>query len=388
LDGFKKVNDTLGHAAGDEVLIETAKRLHKAVGQSDLVARLGGDEFAIIFNGYGSNAAVIKVLDKIIQAMGRPFNTNPHEAFLGVSIGVSNYPEHGEDYATLLKKADTAMYYVKQNGKNSYKIYEEEKEDSNLTLKTGVYKGIQEGQFFLDFQPQFDMQGTIIGAEALMRWDSPEFGTISPEIFIPIVEEAGLMTYLGTWAMRYACHQMGEFRKVKPDFVLSVNVSPIQFEGDALDEFVLSALAEGNIPSESIVLEVPEAVLVASKDKIEQRMSVLCKRGVRFSIDDFGLGMSSLTQLTKLPVHTLKIGKAFLKAIESEASPKFEVEKRFIAALVKLAHSVDLKCVAEGVETKTQLEFLSVCGCDYVQGYLLGKPISGDALVKLLKENR
>lgn len=385
LDGFKKVNDTFGHAIGDAVLIETTRRLQKILGPDDVLARLGGDEFVILFRKRPASVAK-DVLAKVLLAVARPYDTAPHNAYLGVSIGLAEYPAHGDDYSTLLKNADTAMYFAKNAGKNQVSVYTPSEVNADFSIRAAIHRGIQQGEFFMEFQPQFDRSRKLIGAEALMRWNSHEFGRVPPDQFIAVAEEAGLMPFLGKWALRYACHQLRLFQQQLPGFVMSVNVSPVQFSADDFDTMVLDAIAEAHIPPHTLILEITESTLMKSQEHTERALAALKSRGVRFSIDDFGTGFSSLAYLTRLPVSSIKIDKAFVRAIESPTSAG-GTDQRLVTAMISLAHSIDLRVVAEGVETEGQFDFLQNSACDLYQGYLLGKPLAADVLHKLLHQD-
>jgi diguanylate cyclase (GGDEF)-like protein len=380
LDGFKKVNDTYGHAMGDQVLVETTKRLTKLLGPSDVMARLGGDEFVLLFNDKDAQAAQ-QALKTVLLAVARPYDTAPHNAYLGVSIGVAEYPQHGDDYSMLLKNADTAMYYSKNAGKNRVTVFTLTEANVDFSIKAAIHDGIQEGEFYMEYQPQYDMQRQLVGAEALMRWTNRNLGRVAPDQFIPIVEEAGLMPFLGKWALRYACQQLKKFHALVPDFVMSVNVSPVQFGSDNFDQQVLEVIQETGIDPSRLILEITESTLMSSQEKTERALARLREQGVRFSIDDFGTGFSSLSYLTRLPVSSIKIDKAFVTAM-GETSTALSSDKKLITAMINLAHSIDLKVVAEGVETDTQFDFLKAAGCNLIQGYLTGKPMSADALTR------
>lgn len=382
LDGFKKVNDTFGHAIGDAVLIETTRRLTKLIGPDDMLARLGGDEFVIVLVSTDAEQAASR-LSSVLLAVARPFDTAPHNAYLGVSIGITEYPTHGSDYSTLLKNADMAMYQAKNGGKNRISIYVESNDSVDFSIRAAIHRGIHEGEFYLEFQPQYDINRRLVGAEALMRWTSGSFGRMAPDKFIPIVEESGLMSFLGRWALRYACHQLRTFHELMPDFIMSVNVSPIQFGGDGFDGEVLEAIAEAGVDPARVILEITESTLMRSQAKTERALARLREHGIRFSIDDFGTGFSSLAYLTRLPVSSIKIDKAFIRAIE-DASANSLSDRKLITAMINLAHSIDLKVVAEGVENEGQFGFLEQAGCNLIQGYLLGKPMPGHVLHALL----
>jgi diguanylate cyclase (GGDEF)-like protein len=385
LDGFKKVNDTYGHAMGDAVLIETSKRLNRVSTPGDVLARLGGDEFVLLLVGQDIAAAHAAV-KKALLAIARPYDTAPHNAYLGVSIGIAQYPDHGADYSTLLKNADTAMYHSKNAGKNRISIFAADDISVDFSIKAAIHSGIQEGEFFLEYQPQYDVQRRLIGAEALMRWTSQDFGRVGPDKFIPIVEDAGLMPFLGKWALRYACHQLKKFHQKMPGFVMSVNVSPVQFGADGFDTQVVDAITETGVDPTTVILEITESTLMRSQEKTERALALLRERGIRFSIDDFGTGFSSLAYLTRLPVSSIKIDKAFVRAIEEQRTAS-ATDKKLITAMINLAHSIDLKVVAEGVENEAQFEFLKHSGCDLIQGYLLGKPMSSDGISALLEQH-
>ena len=378
LDGFKRVNDTFGHHTGDAVLVETTRRLLKVLGPTDMLARLGGDEFVMLFPNKNVLAAK-QVLKNVLLAVARPYETAPYNAYLGVSVGLAEYPAHGEDYSVMLKNADTAMYKSKNAGKNRVTVFSASEASLDFSITSAMHKGIQAGEFFLEYQPQFDMDRNLVGAEALMRWTNRKWGPVGPDVFIPIAETAGLMPFLGNWALRSACHQLKLFHTLAPDFVMSVNVSPIQFDSDHFDKQVLDVIEETGIDPCRLVLEITESTLMHSQEKTERALAHLREKGIRFSIDDFGTGFSSLSYLTRLPVSSIKIDKAFVWAIAPEHTEATS-DKRLISAMIHLGQSIDLHVVAEGVENETQFEFLKAAGCNLIQGYLLGKPMSAQAI--------
>ena len=385
LDGFKKVNDTYGHAMGDAVLVETARRLIKLLGPGDMLARLGGDEFVLLLVNKPAEAAR-QALKNVLLAVARPYDTAPLNAYLGVSIGLAQYPLHGSDYPMLLKNADTAMYFSKNAGKNRVSIFTLSEATLDFSIRAAIHNGIQEGEFYMDYQPQYDMQGRLVGAEALMRWNNRDWGQVGPDQFIPIVEDAGLMPFLGKWALRYACFHLKTMQALAPDFVMSVNVSPVQFGSDNFDSEVLEVIRESGINPSRLVLEITESTLMSSQLKTEHALGRLRENGVRFSIDDFGTGFSSLAYLTRLPVSSIKIDRAFVLAMgETPAQQLASSDSKLISAMINLAHSMDLKVVAEGVETQAQLAFLQAAGCNVVQGYLTGCPQSAAAILQQLR---
>ncbi len=383
LDGFKKVNDSYGHAMGDAVLVETTKRLRKLLGPGDTMARLGGDEFVLLFDGKTAQATQ-QALKKVLLAVARPYDTAPHNAYLGVSIGVAEYPQHGADYSLLLKNADTAMYYSKNAGKNRVTVFTPTQANVDFSIKAAIHDGIQEGEFYMDYQPQYDMQRQLVGAEALMRWSNRNLGRVGPDQFIPIAEEAGLMPFLGKWALRYACHQLKKFHALMPDFVMSVNVSPVQFGSDNFDQQVIEVVQETGIDPTRLILEITESTLMSSQEKTERALARLREMGIRFSIDDFGTGFSSLSYLTRLPVSSIKVDKAFVTAMDEDGLAGTS-NKKLITAMINLAHSIELKVVAEGVETEAQFAFLKAAHCNLVQGYLTGRPMAAADIARQLQ---
>jgi diguanylate cyclase (GGDEF)-like protein len=382
LDGFKKVNDTYGHVAGDAVLVETTRRLLKLIGPEDVLARLGGDAFVLLYQDKNALAAQ-QALKNVLLAIARPYTVTPLNTYLGVSIGVAEYPMHGTDYSSLLKNADTAMYHSKRAGKNRISIFAPTEAKVDFSIKAAIHSGIQEGEFLMEFQPQYDMQRRLVGAEALMRWNNRTLGPIGPSQFIPVAEESGLMPFLGKWALRYACHQLKLIHQMAPDFVLSVNVSPLQFGSENFGQQVIETIQEASINPHKLVLEITESTLMENQEHIEQILTQLREIGVRFSIDDFGTGFSSLSYLTRLPVSSVKIDKAFISAMDAPA-PSAQANKKLVTAMIDLSHSIDLTVVAEGVETEAQWAFLQTARCNYVQGYLTGKPMSAISLINRL----
>lgn len=390
LDGFKKVNDTMGHHAGDVVLIEVAKRLMKCIDKTtDLAARLGGDEFVLVLYGNDLENRANAVLDKVLFTLARPFNTEPYEAYIGCSIGVSVYPENGVSGADLLKAADSAMYFSKRNGKNQITQYVKAQEQNDLEIKAALHRGIEDGEFHMAYQPVYTADGQIVGAEALMRWESSSVAKVNTENFIRIAEETGLIQYLGEWALKYSCMQLLEFQKLVPNFVVSVNVSPMQFHDKGFLYTVKNCVADTGVDPSTLVLEITESCLMNSNDDVLTCLTALRDEGILLSVDDFGTGFSSLSYLTRLPVKSMKIDRSFVwattKADASEADRA--CSKRLLKAMVNLAHCVELRCVAEGVETQEQLNYIKEIGCDLVQGYLLGKPMVYKDMLEFLKRD-
>jgi diguanylate cyclase (GGDEF)-like protein len=388
LDGFKKVNDTMGHPAGDFVLIDTAKRLNKCVDlKTDLVARLGGDEFVIVLANAADTQRTDIALNKVLTSLARPFETKPYAAYIGCSIGIATFPDNGTGYSDLLKNADSAMYHSKRNGKNQITRYQEAKEINDLEIKAALHRGIEEGEFRMAYQPVYDWLGNIVGAEALMRWESSGLEGVSTEDFIRVAEETGLIQYLGEWALRYACMQLLVFQEVIPDFKVSVNVSPRQFQDKGFLDMVRNVILETGVSPKNVSLEITESCIMAETARGLDCLNALREEGISLSVDDFGTGFSSLTQLTRLPISSLKIDKSFVWMIDKADPKDLEYGLKLLKAIVGLGKSIDLVCIAEGVETVEQRDYLASIGCGLFQGYLMSKPVFSEELIELLKHN-
>jgi diguanylate cyclase (GGDEF)-like protein len=378
LDGFKKVNDTLGHLAGDQLIKAFAERAHGIIRSSDTLARIGGDEFALIMvvTGNDLKIGVETVAKKILSMAQRPFQIDGNDLYISVSIGIAVYLKHGNDSSTLLKHAEIAMYSAKELGKNRWKFYDP-KLDGNkvvdLSLEAAMHEGIQNGEFLLHYQPVYCMQtGALKGAEALMRWDRPGEGLVSPVKFIPLAESSGLIEILGAWALRSACHQAKLWQEGgAEDFYISVNVSPSQFRNPGFTDLVNKALDESGLAHSSLMLEITEGVLMSDPEKSNAILCGLRDSGVKIAIDDFGTGYSSLSYLKKFPLSVLKIDKSFVDDV-----PECPQDVAIVSAVLSLAAGLDLVVVAEGVEVEEQHEFLKSKGCNLVQGYLTGRPMS------------
>lgn len=378
LDEFKKVNDTLGHLVGDKLIKALAERMQGVIRRSDTLARVGGDEFALIMavTGDDQKKGVETVARKILAMVQRPFQIDGHDLYISVSIGVAIYLEHGDDSASLLKHAEIAMYSAKEQGKNRWELYHPQIDGSrngNLSLEAAMHEGIQNGEFLLHYQPVFCMQtGVLKGAEALMRWERPGHGLVSPAKFIPLAESSGLIEILGAWSLRMACHQAKLWQEAgAADFYISVNVSPSQFRKPGFTELVKKALDESGLAHSSLMLEITEGVLMNDPERSNAILSGLRDSGVKIAIDDFGTGYSSLSYLKKFPLSVLKIDKSFVDDL-----PKCAEDVAIVSAVLGLAAGLGLVVVAEGVELEEQHEFLKAKGCDLIQGYLTGRPMS------------
>jgi diguanylate cyclase (GGDEF)-like protein/PAS domain S-box-containing protein len=401
LDNFKRINDTLGHRVGDMLLKEVAQRLAGSARSSDIisrqgpdefeitVARQGGDEFTVLLTeiSHAQNAA--KVSQRLLQALTQPFMLGGQEVFITASIGIALYPLDGENIDSLFKNADIAMYHAKDRGKNNYQYYQQSMNVAaieRLSMETALRKALERKEFLLYYQPQMDIgTGSIVGMEALIRWNHPERGMIPPGEFIPLAEETGLIVPIGEWVLNTACAQNKEWQRCGyPLLCVSVNISGQQFRQQNLIKTVAHALEISGLSPRNLMLEITESIIMQPTEEIMAAFHELMAMGVRFSIDDFGTGYSSLSYIKRFPIHEIKIDRSFIKEINAGAD-----DAAIAKAIIAMAHSLNLKVVAEGVETEQQLKILAREGCDEMQGYLIGRPVpAGEAMKLLARQER
>ncbi len=375
LDHFKDINDTLGHTIGDKLLITTSHRLKSILREEDTLARLGGDEFIILLPNIGVNGAS-QVAHKLLDTFKKPFNIENNELSISSSIGIALYPNDGVDFETLYKNADTAMYRAKKEGRNGFYFFTDEMQKNsirNLELSNALRHALERNQFQLHYQPQFSTKSRmVIGAEALLRWNHPEFGNISPAEFIPIAEENGTIFSIGAWVLRTAIQSAQRWmEKGMEPIIMAVNLSAIQFKTQNLPDLVANILEEIGLPPEYLELELTEGVAMQDPQRAISVMNELHSKGVRMSIDDFGTGYSSLSYLKKFNIYKLKIDQSFIRDINVDPE-----DKAIVAAIISMAKSLGLQTIAEGVETIGQLDYLHQQGCDEIQGYYFSKPLS------------
>ncbi|MCC2955479.1 EAL domain-containing protein [Massilia sp. IC2-477] len=387
LDGFKKVNDGLGHAIGDAVLRMAAGRLRRTLRDSDTLARVGGDEFVAVLPGSSNEPQIKLVTGRLMAALQSPFEIDGHTIYLAGSIGVATYPEHAEDEVRLVTLADTAMSRAKETGKAravTYSPRDQGPPEHDISLEAAMFNAVREGEFQLYYQPIVDARNrTIEGFETLMRWKHPTLGMVPPVRFIPIAETNGLINLLGAWALKAACMQIRQFEEVAGrELYISVNISPRQFRSDKFLTVLDDALALSGTPGSKLVLEITEGTLMVDPVHAESVLAKMAERGARIAIDDFGTGYSSLAYLKRFPISVLKVDRAFVKDL-----PGAEKDAAICNAVLDLAKHLDLSVVAEGVETEAQLAWLDKLGCHYVQGYLTGKPMPAHVAVAALTEN-
>lgn len=397
LDRFSRINDTLGHAVGDELLKAVADRLVNAVRGTDYVgrpdapdsesvSRLGGDEFTIVLPQTTSSETAVQVARRILETVRAPFTLEGHRIDLTASIGIAHFPNDGSDPDALLRSADAAAYHAKELGRDLYQFFSEsmnEKATRDMHLESGLRAGIERGELTLHYQPQFDAQtGRIVAAEALVRWRSPDYGMIHPADFIPLAEESGLIVPLGEWVLRTACGQARVWRDAGlPEIRIAVNVSSHQVRKGGLLETVERALRHARLDASILEVEITESALIGDAPEVLETLRGLRSMGVRLALDDFGTGYSSLSHLVRFPFDALKIDRCFVNEIGTQGQGN-----AIIAAVVAMAQRLQLTVTAEGVETPEQREFLRIEGCDLLQGFLTGRPVEPDALEALLRQ--
>jgi diguanylate cyclase (GGDEF)-like protein len=386
IDRFKNVNDTLGHSAGDALLIKIAERLQLATRLGDTIGRLSGDEFAIALAHLARDDHAATVAQRIVNELAAPFVIDGHSVYVSASIGVSVYPSDGVDPDVLLKNADTAMYRAKQNGRNAYQFYlphMQIRAAERLRLETELRGALDRDEFVLHYQPKINLvDGTLSGLEALIRWQSPDRGLVSPGEFIPVLEEAGLIFAVGEWVIASVCAQISRWQlaglAVQP---VAVNVSARQFRNQHFEELIDRSLATSAIAPQLLELELTESILMSDSESAVETLRKIKARGIRLALDDFGTGYSSLSYLKRFPLDSLKIDRSFIRDVTTNSD-----DASIVLAIINLARSLDLEVTAEGVETREQLSFLRYHGCDEAQGYLIARPMPLEAMTRVLRE--
>ena len=374
LDRFKYINDSMGHSVGDRLLQAVALRIQEQVREEDTVARLGGDEFIVLLRETGECGAAT-VAKKLLETLATPYDLDGHVISTQASIGISIFPDFAHDADTLIKNADMAMYSAKEEGRNNYQFFKQDmnfRVDLLFSMEKDLRLALERGEFTLNYQPQADLStGKLCGVEALLRWRHPVKGAVSPAEFIPVAEETGQIVPIGEWVLRTACTQMVEWRKQgMTDLTMAVNLSMRQLRQPMLVELVKSVLKETGLEPRYLELEITEGIMMGDNRIAMNFLSEMHELGVQLSIDDFGTGFSSLNYLKKLPVHKLKIDQSFVRDIETDES-----DAAIIRSIISLGHRLNLRVIAEGVETQEQLDFLRIRGCDEMQGYFYARPM-------------
>ncbi len=386
LDHFKLINDTSGHPAGDELLLQVGERLEQFLVQENSVARFGGDEFTVMMPGIDSRDEAAELAQKILDALSQPFNLNGNEVIISASIGISLCPDNGASVSELLSCADVAMYQAKESGRNSYQFYTSQMQaeaHERVVIERELRLALKHEQFELHYQPQYDIKhNKIIGFEALIRWNHPDKGLIPPDKFIPIAEATGLIIPIGEWVLRTACKQHREWLdRYATDLIMAINLSARQFFQSDLMDLIASVIQETAISPSSLELEITESMMISKVEETIETLQGIKTLGVQLSIDDFGTGYSSLAYLKKLPLNKLKIDKSFIDGLPQDAD-----DTAIVQATIAIAKSLGLTVIAEGVETKLQLDRLSQLDCDEVQGYYFSRPLPAPALTALLEQ--
>ena len=375
LDNFKKINDSLGHAAGDALLKEVATRLKCCVRDTDTISRQGGDEFVLVLGGLHGSEGSLPVLTKIMESLQEPFVCEGNELSTSASMGVALYPQDGDNFDILRKKADMAMYRAKEAGRNTYRFFDEAMDEEaveHLLMRSGLRRAIERGEFVLHYQPQIDIaSGRVVGVEALLRWEHPEFGLVAPGRFIPVAEDSGLIVPIGAWVIEEACRQAVAWRRAGlPDLVMAVNLSAAQFRRNGIEETVAQALQRSGLVPALLELELTESILLQDVEHVLATVQRLKQLGVQLAIDDFGTGYSSLSYLKRFDIDKLKIDQSFIRDLASDPD-----DAAIVRAIIQMAHSLGLRAIAEGVETAELLQQLRGFGCDEAQGYHYARPM-------------
>ncbi len=385
LDYFKTVNDTLGHEAGDRILVQVANRLSSAFREVDTVARFGGDEFVAVITDVKDIGSIVAVAEKVLKLFDTPFDADGEDVYLSASIGIALYPDNGDDPSTLIKNADMAMYKAKEEGKNNFAFFSEEmnrKAEEILTLKTKLHRALERKEFVLYYQPIYRAStGELVGLEALLRWNDPRTGLVQPHKFIPLLEELGFIKEVGGWVMEKAFSKSKEWEKY--GVYVSVNVSPKQFIDRRFVDRVKEVLKGTEANPFSLVLEITETSLMYDPEESAKRLKRLKTLGFRLAVDDFGTGYSSLAYLKRLPIDIIKIDMTFTQNVNQS-----KVDRAIVSSIIMLANSLGLETLAEGVETKGQLEAMKEMGCDLVQGFYLGRPVPEEEAEQLIRKEK
>lgn len=388
LDNFKTINDSLGHAIGDTLLKSVATRLCDSIRATDTISRQGGDEFLILLPDMGDAISVSDIAEKILRQLSLPFEVEGYLLSTSASIGIAVYPDDGDNFDLLLKRADTAMYEAKNAGRSTYRFYHEQMNIDAVEqhqMLSGLAKALERREFVLHFQPQIDLaSGMVIGAEALIRWQHPERGLIGPENFIALAEDSGHIVQIGEWVLLEACRQAAAWRRAGfPKLVIAVNLSAVQFKRGNLDMSVTRSLTESGLDPEGLELELTESILIQNTEQVLAVVRKLKAIGVKLSIDDFGTGYSSLAYLSRFSVDKLKIDRSFIHNMVDDAG-----SAAIVRAIIQMAKSLNLKTIAEGVEDGDTLTRLRLHHCDAVQGYYYARPMPAEQFSRYLGASR
>jgi diguanylate cyclase (GGDEF)-like protein/PAS domain S-box-containing protein len=388
LDRFKIINDTLGHSIGDDLLRLVAGRLKRTLRETDTVARIGGDEFIILLTSVKDRSDVAVLCDKILKSLTLPFNLRDHELFVTTSLGVCMYPEDDQDTEEMLKKADIAMYHAKSMGRNNAQFYSDDMDQNasrRFAISNSLRRGLEQNEFRVHYQPKIDVTtGLIVSMEALVRWEHPELGLLSPVEFIQLAEESGLIMQLGEWVLRESCTQNVKWQNEGiSDMRVAVNISGYQLQHSRLLDGIKQVLDETGMSPNQLELEITESVIMQNPEFAVSVLSAFTDLGIHISIDDFGTGYSSLAHLKRFSVNTLKIDKSFVRDVDLNST-----DAAIATAIIAMGNSLKLNVIAEGVETQAQYDFLKENNCDQVQGFLFSRPLPAGEFTELLRTNQ
>jgi len=385
LDHFKHINDSLGHVIGDQLLQAVALRLGSCVRESDTVGRQGGDEFVVVLSELDAAEYAGISAAKLLAALTMPYHIGPHDLHVPVSIGVSIYPDDAQDAETLINHADTAMYHAKEAGRNNYQFFKREmniRATERQFIEASLRVALERNEFSLHYQPKIDLStGAITGVEALLRWKHPERGFIPPAQFVPIAEDTGLILPIGKWVLREACRQSREWLDAGfAPMPMAVNISAAEFRSKEFVENVRTSLEESKLDPQGLELELTESVLMKHAESTVSMLNSLKDIGVQLTVDDFGTGYSSLSYLRQFPVDSLKVDQSFVHEISAHKD-----DAAIVSAVISMGNSLKKRVIAEGVETREQLDFLTAEGCEQAQGYYFNRPMAADQFAKLLE---
>ena len=388
LDDFKTVNESLGHATGDLLLCDVAKRLTHGMRDSDTVSRQGGDEFLIIMEGLADEQAVATMAAKVIDLLSAPFHVDGLEISVTCSLGIALFPGNGSDFDTLFKNADVAMYRAKESGRSAFRFYDAQMNRGvieTLHLISGIRSALAKGEFELHYQPQYELKsGRIVGAEALIRWRHPDLGLILPARFIPVAERSGLIHKIGAWVLNEACRRAKQWQEAGlTQLTVAVNLSPVQFRRDDIEREVINALAASDLSPSCLELELSESLLIAESKHLSSLLGRLRAMGVRLSIDDFGTGYSNLGYLQRFQVERLKIDQSFVRRLSEDRN-----DKGIVRAIIEMAHNLNLEVVAEGIEDLPTMTRLIELGCKYGQGFHWSAALPPDQFFEFVVRNQ
>jgi diguanylate cyclase (GGDEF)-like protein/PAS domain S-box-containing protein len=388
IDHFKKINDTLGHEVGDQLLKQLSHKLRGCIRDMDTISRQGGDEFVVLISEFESPVAPADIAQKLLNEANNTFQVGLHELNISASVGIAMYPEDGDNADLLMRNADAAMYYAKGLGRNNYQFFTKAlstKIAEQVELENRLLKAVHQNEFKLLYQPKVSLKtGKVIGAEALLRWHHPENGIVSPEVFIPVAEDMGLIKAIGQWVLSEVCHQNKQWQLAGlMPIPIAINVSAVELKRANYLQQVSKVLIQSGLAPEFLELEVTETVAIDGDEEGIRDLLALKEMGVQLSIDDFGTGYSSLSYLKRLPINTIKIDKSFVRDIKVDAN-----DAAIVTAIIKMSHSLNFKVIAEGVETVEQLQFLKQFECDEIQGFYFSHPLTTEEMYDLLKSEK